>query len=115
MQSTNVAAPRRPDSLPLVLLGISRGVVDVAGRLRKQKAKGDSLTARILQENTILRGLGGASASAILEYGTFVRLSLRQQIYTPEEPIQGKRPLQAVLTAFRRGSCVLAAMPSVRG
>jgi hypothetical protein len=27
----------------------------------------------------------------------------------------GKRPLQAVLTAFRRGSCVLAAMPSVRG
>jgi CRP-like cAMP-binding protein len=86
-----------------VLLGISRGVVDVAGRLRKQKAKGDSLTARILQENTILRGLGGASASAILEYGTFVRLSLRQQIYTPEEPIQVVYfPFDSVLSIVTR-------------
>jgi CRP-like cAMP-binding protein len=55
---------------------------------QNQKRNGRALTAHMLRQNTILHGLEASTTSTLLEQGEFVELSLRQQIYTPEQPIR---------------------------
>ena len=60
-------------------------------------------STQLLEQNAILRGLGGTAASRILKEGEVVHLSLRQQIYEPEKPIRSVYfPLDSVLSVVTR-------------
>ena len=69
----------------------------------RKAAKRGLLTRHVMEQNAMLRDLGDAVASKILNHGELVSLSLRQQIYLPEQPIREVYfPLECVLSIVTR-------------
>jgi CRP-like cAMP-binding protein len=57
------------------------------------------LTAQLLEQNEILRGLGGANAQAVIEGGRLVDLKTRQKIYDADATIhEAFFPINSVLS-----------------
>ncbi len=70
---------------------------------KKPTQRDSELTAHLLHQNAILTGLEDFDVAKILKGGTLVDLSLRQQIYLPEEPIRYVFfPLGCVLSVVTR-------------
>jgi len=62
-----------------------------------------SLTAEVLHQNAILSGLGETAIAEVLEFGVFVDLALREQIYEPEQLIRSVYfPIDSVLSIVTR-------------
>ena len=75
----------------------------MAAKLRKANRNDYLSTSQSLEQNAILRGLGGSAASRISAEGEFIHLSLRQQIYEPEKPIRSVYfPVDSVLSVVTR-------------
>jgi CRP-like cAMP-binding protein len=61
------------------------------------------LTAHILEQNAILSGLRDSAAAEVIADGEYVELSLREQIYEPEQSIRSVYfPLDCVLSVVTR-------------
>ena len=75
----------------------------MSAKLRKMTRIERRSSPQLLEQNMILRGLGGSVAARVLREGKLVDLSLRQQIYEPEQPIRSVYfPLDSVLSVVTR-------------
>lgn len=78
--------------------------------MKRRKSSADKLRARAtktkrrdLRENSILAGLNGAEATAVLEGGSVLHLPVREQIYKAEVPIHAVYfPIDCVLSVVTR-------------